>query len=204
MTGAGADGCRRGWVVATRSGVEVVTALADIADRHTVIGVDMPVVLADAWGRRCDDEARRFLGRRASTIFNAPPRSIVDHVDYAVCNAEARRRYGRAFSRQSFNLFPKIREMLALAADRPGLLLEIHPECSFRTLAGRDLAPKRTAAGFADRLALVRSVFGAVETRVPGAARDDVLDAYAVLWSVERYERGVHRVLGEAPMTIIV
>ena len=90
-----------------------------------------------------------------------------------------------------------MREVVALAAERPGLLFEVHPECSFRTMTGHDLPPKRTAAGFDERRTLIESVFGPVDTKLAGAARDDVLDAYAVLWSVERHQRGEHMVLGD-------
>ena len=40
-------------------------------------------------------------------------------------------------------------------------------------------------------------VFGAiVDIRPRGARVDDVLDAFAVLWSAERFARGEHVVLG--------
>ena len=38
-------------------------------------------------------------------------------------------------------------------------------------------------------------IFGEIPA-VPGAARDDVLDAYALLWSAHRAWRGEARVLG--------
>src|SRR5258708_3307138 len=74
-------------------------------------------------------------------------------------------------------------------------------------LAGADgcrggwaLAPRQGAAGvptLATRLVVSGSVFGPMDTKLSGAARDDVLDAYAVLWSVERHQRGEHVVLGD-------
>jgi predicted RNase H-like nuclease len=194
---AGADGCRGGWVLATRHDAQVVPTLASAVERYERIGVDMPIALADTWGRRCDDEARRLLARRASTIFTAPPRPLLTHTDYSQANAASKELFGRGLTRQAFNLLPKMREVVAIAVDRPGLLLEVHPECSFRTMTGHDLPPKRTAAGFEERRALIESVFGPVDTKLSGAARDDVLDAYAVLWSVERYERAEHLVLGD-------
>jgi predicted RNase H-like nuclease len=168
----------------------------------------MPVTLANTWGRRCDDDARHLLRRRAATIFSSPPRPLLTHTEYAEANAASKQLFGRGLTRQAFNLLPKMREVDALAAQRPGFLLEIHPECSFRTMTGHDLPPKRTAAGFDERRALIEAVFGPVDTRLVGAARDDVLDAYAVLWSVERHRRGEHMTLGdetaEPAMVIIV
>jgi predicted RNase H-like nuclease len=194
---AGADGCRAGWVLATRQRAEVVPTLAPVVARFERVGVDMPIALAVGWGRRCDDEARRLLGRRASTIFTSPSRQLLTHTDYAQANAASKELFGRGLTRQAFNLLPKMREVVTLAVERPGLLLEVHPECSFRTMTGHDLAPKRTAAGFHERRMLIESVFGPVDTNLAGAARDDVLDAYAVLWSVERHQRGEHAVLGD-------
>jgi len=194
---AGADGCRGGWVVATRHDVRVIPTLGAVVEQYERIGVDMPVALADTWGRRCDDEARRLLARRASTIFTAPPRPLLTHTDYAQANAASKELFGRGLTHQAFNLLPKMREVVALALERPGVLLEVHPECSFRTMTGHDLASKRTPAGFAERRVLIESVFGTVDTKLSGAARDDVLDAYAVLWSVERHQRGEHLVLGD-------
>ena len=196
MTVAGADGCRRGWAVATRDGVGVIPSLTVLTSQYARIGVDMPVTLSGTWGRRCDDEARRLLAGRAATIFSAPPRALIGFTDYPSANAACRDLFGRGLTRQTFNLLPKIREVDAIAQRHPGLLVEVHPECSFRVMSGRDLAPKRTPHGFAQRRALVEAEFGPVVTALPGAARDDVLDAYAVLWSAERYERGEHLVLG--------
>jgi predicted RNase H-like nuclease len=135
--------------------------------------------------------------RIASNIFTAPPRPLLTHTDYAQANATSKELFGRGLTRQAFNLLPKIREVVSLAVDWPGLLLEVHPECSFRTMTGHDLAPKRTAAGFEERRTLIEAQFGPVDTKIAGAARDDVLDAYAVLWSVERHQRGEHLVLGD-------
>jgi predicted RNase H-like nuclease len=204
---AGADGCRGGWVVTTRHDARVIPTLAAVVGCYERIGVDMPIALGDTWGRRCDDEARRLLARRASTVFTAPPRPLLTHTDYALANATSKELFGRGLTRQAFNLLPKIREVVSLAVDWPELMLEVHPECSFRTMTGHDLAPKRTAAGFEERRMLIEAQFGPVDTNLAGAARDDVLDAYAVLWSVERHHRGEHLVLGDdsdAPAMVII
>jgi predicted RNase H-like nuclease len=201
---AGADGCRAGWVLATRQQARVIPSLASVAGEFERIGVDMPVALVDTWGRRSDYEARRLLARRASTIFPSPPRPLLGHTEYPQANAASKQLFGRGLTRQTFNLFPKVREVVALAEQRPDLLLEVHPECSFRTMTGHDLAPKRTANGFAERRELIVSLFGPIDTSLAGAARDDVLDAYAVLWSVERHARGEHVALGDETGPIIV
>lgn len=197
---AGIDGCRAGWVVATRTGVTVVTDLAEVLDRVDVVGVDMPMGLALLPGRRVDEAARRRLGPRRASVFDAPPRPILPCTTHAQANAESRALYGVGVSAQAFNLFAKIREVDALVRalpldDRDARVHEAHPECSFRELSGTDLPSKHTPEGIAARRALVEAEFGAVPDVPRGARLDDVLDAHAVLWSIERFARGDHVVV---------
>src|SRR3989449_9942954 len=73
---------------------------------------------------------------------------------------------------------------------------EAHPEVSFALLNGAPLLfAKKSADGEAERRGLLNPIFGEIRG-VPGAARDDVLDAYALLWSARRARRGKARVLG--------
>src|SRR5262249_10923158 len=106
----GVDGCRGGWIVAERDAVTVIDRLEPlVADAAiSAIGVDMPIGLPDVWGRSADVAARRFLGRRASTVFPTPPRPLISSTTYEEANARRRETYGRGLSRQTFNLFPKI------------------------------------------------------------------------------------------------
>ena len=195
---AGADGCRGGWVVATRTGVSVVADIAVVLDGPVAhLGIDMPMGLPDRPGRASDMAARRFLGPRRSSIFSTPPRDIVHHTSYAEANAATRDLHSIGLSVQAFNLFPKIRQLdhVVRALDprtRDSRLFEVHPECSFRQMTGEVLPPKRTPEGLAVRTEAVTELFGALAATPTGAARDDVLDAYAVLWSTERYARGEH------------
>src|SRR3989442_6753723 len=67
---------------------------------------------------------------------------------------------------------------------------EAHPEVSFALLNGAPLLfAKKSADGEAERRGLLNPIFGEIRG-VPGAARDDVLDAYALLWSARRARRG--------------
>jgi predicted RNase H-like nuclease len=193
---AGVDGCRGGWVVAHADGCELVSAFAPLLDRFDVLGVDMPIGLPERWGRSADAQARRFLAPRGSTVFPVPPRALLDHDDYALANATSRESFGQGLTRQTFHLFPKLRELDALMtpaiAER---VVEIHPECAFARLGGHPLPPKRSGAGRAERRRLLEAVFGSLArpTRVP---EHDVLDAYAVLWSAHRFANGVADVFG--------
>ena len=197
---AGVDGCRGGWLVAHHGGIELVTALTTLLARFTLIGIDMPIGLPDDGDRAADRDARRFLGARHSTVFSVPPRAVLAHSTYAAANDACRRSHGRGLTVQCFNLFPKMREVDALAAhvvrDR---LVEIHPECAFARMAGAPLPPKRTAEGRQQRGALVRTLLGidVEDVHTPGAATHDVLDAYAVLWSARRFAAGTAVTFGD-------
>jgi predicted RNase H-like nuclease len=195
---AGVDGCRRGWVVATPHGVRVVARFADVAAAgFDAIGVDMPIGLPQGPVRQADEEARAWLGRRGSSVFAAPPRPLVHLDQYAAANAASRALFGRGITCQSFNLFAKVREVDAVVErERQDSVVEIHPECSLRLLTDGVLAPKRTVEGVERRRAALEAVFGPIEVRQSGAAAHDVLDAYAVLWSVQRFAAGGHRTFG--------
>jgi predicted RNase H-like nuclease len=75
---------------------------------------------------------------------------------------------------------------------------EASPECSFRALTGAVLPPKRTREGREARVAAMEAEFGPIELRVPGARPDDVLDAYALLWTARRHAAGAATCLAGA------
>ena len=184
---AGVDGCRSGWVVAWEGGVQVLPTFGYVLLRRFELAlIDIPIGLLEAGSRRCDTEARSLIGERRSSVFPAPSRSLLRS-----------RRYAGQCSVQLWNILEKIREVDA--SMKPALqrrVREAHPEVSFALLNGGPLRyPKKQAAGETERRLLLRPVFGEVP-RVPGTARDDVLDAYVLLWSARRVLHGQERVLG--------
>jgi predicted RNase H-like nuclease len=195
---AGIDGCRSGWIYATSDGVNVMTRLR--LDDYDLIGIDMPIGLTDDGPRRCDVEARKFLGRRGSSVFPSPPRSCLTCTDYQSAHSTARLTTGRGISVQTYNIMAKIVaiDLLITAADHHRVI-EVHPECSFKMLNNnRDLPSKRTVEGQTIRRELLGEHFTGISSHPPsGAAIDDVLDAYAVLWSVRRYQRDKHHTFGD-------
>jgi predicted RNase H-like nuclease len=69
----------------------------------------------------------------------------------------------------------------------------MHPECSFAAMNnGRPLASKRTELGRTQRTDLVYRSFGVTPGSTRRARADDVLDAYALLWSAERFAMHEH------------
>ena len=189
---AGVDGCRTGWVVATIDGVAVSRSFATIADGNfDVVAVDMPIGLPDTWGRAADRAARAYIRPRGACVFPAPPRPLLAFDTYADANAACKASYGRGLTRQTFNLFPKLREVDAVIdATNQSRFAEASPECSFRALTGNVLPPKRTREGRELRRTALEAEFGPIERRVPGARTDDVLDAYALLWTARRHAAG--------------
>lgn len=193
----GVDGCRAGWVVASRTDIVVVPHLR--LDRAMITGIDMPIGLAANGRRACDFKAREFLGARRSTVFPAPPRACLNDSTHAEANETARRVSGKGLSIQTFHLIVKIREVDELVTPNDdNSVVEVHPECAFATMSNDTPLPsKHTADGIRQRLALIEAEFGALPPTPKGAQLDDVLDAFAVLWSVERFARGAHRTFGD-------
>jgi predicted RNase H-like nuclease len=193
----GIDGCRGGWIVASLAGAVVVPRL-DI-ERFGCAGVDMPIGLSDGTPRQCDIDARRFLGRARSSVFPAPPRAALRCATYSEALEVARRATGRGISVQTYNIIAKVAELDAVIdPDQADVVVEVHPECSFTMLNhGESLPSKKSADGRELRRRLLEPLFDVPLHAPAGAAIDDLLDAYAVLWSTLRFRRGEHRVFGD-------
>jgi predicted RNase H-like nuclease len=204
---AGVDGCPRGWVVVQRDerrlDARVVTDLEETLHLADRVGVDMPIGLPSTPGRAADRAARTLLGPRRSSVFPAPARPLLPCRTHAEANSLSRSLFGVGLSVQTFHLFPKIREVDLLARslphhERDTRLAEVHPECSFLLAGSAPLPSKHTADGLALRRAVVERDVGEVPAVPRGARLDDVLDACAALWSVERFAVGAHRTIPDA------
>lgn len=216
---AGVDGCPGGWLAVLKSVDEPTkvrwrildgfAAVLALREQPALIAVDIPIGLADragVGGRACDVEARARLGQRQSSVFAVPARSAVLCPDYREACAVALRHSDppRKVSKQTFNLFPKIREVDALMSSHlQARVIECHPELAFWALNGcRPLEePKKVKSRpYAPGLALRRGLLSAagfpitfLELRdVPAtlAGPDDLLDAAACAWSAGRIAQG--------------
>jgi len=92
---------------------------------------------------------------------------------------------------------------------------EVHPEVSFQAWSGAAMQfNKKSAPGHDERRRLVDQHFGPAayevvrdqlrvrnRLRVKDVGEDDILDAFAALWSAERILRGVSRALPERPLS---
>jgi predicted RNase H-like nuclease len=202
----GVDGCRSGWAGIVWDGSALAGAhgagldeLLEDAGPVDLIGIDMPIGLADTGIRQADLQARAALGAAASSIFVTPTRAALQAPTQALATAANRERGGQGVSAQAYALRPKILEVDAWvrARSRGPRVVEVHPELSFRAMSDqRVLAPKRTWQGAAERRRLLRSHgldLDAVDLgRVARiAAADDVADAAAAAWTAARAARGI-------------
>lgn len=211
MHTVGVDGAKSGWIAVWHEapgkfGYAVYATPTELVSAHAsakVIAVDIPIGLSDAGPRAPDTEARRFVGGwRASSIFSAPVRGVLDATSQPEASERHRAIDGRGIGAQSFAILPKIRAWDTLLQEDHALrerIREIHPEVSFAALnLGTGLkAPKKTAEGEAIRSILLGTVYGPESVKellakVPRrvAARDDVLDALVALWSADRILEG--------------
>ncbi len=197
--GVGVDGCRAGWIVASiaqdhdaqlRVAANIAEALAGTSKAPLLI--DMPIGLASQKPRQAEALARAALGRpRASSVFAVPCRAAVYATDYTQACARNRAAWGKAISRQAWNICPRIAELDAQLRAIPSCqqhIREAHPELCFWALNGKQAMrhSKKTLAGRRERLALLarhwpqaRTVYRRYVRRWPrgAVAQDDILDA---------------------------
>jgi predicted RNase H-like nuclease len=207
FSAVGIDGCRAGWVAAFQLDGEPVLAvvktlseLSPYLSRETTVMIDMPIgLLHDDSSRQCDALAReRLRPYRSSSVFGVPPRAVTRISDYPHANALSRELTGKGLSKQSFYLFPKIRELddWLVNPERQGEWWECHPEVAFAQLnSGVALkASKKSGEGQAERISLLASLSG-VNTALERAREiykrkdllpDDCIDALVCLLTAER------------------
>jgi len=213
LPAAGIDGCAGGWLVVhdTARGLDayiapnIAMALAALPPQ-TLAGIDIPVGIPEQGLRQCDVEARQLLGERASSVFPAPLRGVLNVTDYVEAN-RIQREAGRGLSRQTFAVLPKIREVDTWIRRNSGLgptLHEVHPELSFAIWNGdRPMAqPKKSPGGKVHRWKLIDAGFPGARARLTQVLRatagsaafseDDLCDAIAALWSARRIVGGAH------------
>ncbi|SAK68154.1 hypothetical protein AWB76_04062 [Caballeronia temeraria] len=212
----GVDGCKAGWFVVKQCGrtaaitTSVIAHFQDLLDckrANAIVAVDMPIGLSENGIRACDTLARKMLGRpRGSSVFAPPIRAALAASSYEEACAINHAESGKRISIQAFHIRKKIAEVddvMHTHNINATRVFEVHPELSFMHVRMEQGGPahglresKAHAPGFALRHALLVKCFGsaidsALATRKPSqASRDDVLDAFAVLWTARRIASG--------------
>jgi predicted RNase H-like nuclease len=210
---SGIDGCAAGWVSVFEAlpsrqlGSKIFSTIEDLAKHIAqldVIAIDVPIGLTDSGPRDCDIAARKLLGgARASSVFPAPIRPAIDAQTYEEACARSFAAQGKKLPKQSWAIYPKIRELDALLRGTPELcakVFEVHPEVSFCAWNGMESIrePKKSVQGAHKRRSLIDAHFGSTAYSTVRArykkrevADDDLLDAFAALWTAERIAAGV-------------
>jgi len=117
---------------------------------------------------------------------------------------------GKGLPIQAWAIIPKIREvdeLLRAEADLRARVREVHPEICFYFMAGQHPMrfAKRRRAGRNERRSLLVTEFGDVvdialgDLRSLGCAADDLLDAFAALWTARRIAKGTAITLPALP-----
>jgi predicted RNase H-like nuclease len=204
---AGVDGVKSSWILALVSTegrvawVRCASARAVLAaaGRCASVAVDIPIGLPTNGYRVSEQLARSRLGRARSSIFYTPVRAVLGCESYQQACTVSRAASGKAISRQTWGLVPKIRDWDQAAP--PHNLIEAHPELSFRAMApGLDFAAKKSARGAAQRIAALGrwlSVLDALATAPDGVPLEDTLDALACAWTARRFALDEHESLGD-------
>lgn len=202
---------RHGWVAVLLERGRFVDArvggldeLVAWAEPVQVIAVDIPIGQVAGDVRRCDLEAKAFLGAARSSVFPAPPAAVLTIDDYALANEQLSARGAPKMSRQAWALIPRVVETARLAA-HDERVREVHPEVSFREMTGGSLgSSKKSWTGLARRHIALEDVGISLPGELPGAGHvpaDDVVDAAAAAWSAHRIATGVARSLPPEPET---
>ena len=208
---AGIDGCHSGWLYISRDletdncVPRILSCISEVLlfhPRPEVLTIDIPIGLTDSGPRRCDLEARKHLGKpRSNSVFPAPIRPTLEAMTYLdACRIRERVEH-RKMSKQAWGILPKIREVDIFLRTTPtcrNWIREVHPEVSFWAWNSRKamLHKKRSPLGREERAHLVLPYFGQAYADARAIlprgryAIDDLLDAFAALWTAERIKAG--------------
>ena len=191
--------------------IRTISEALTFSEHATVIAVDCPIGLPERavpGGRDCDRIARALLGfPRASSVFPIPVRSALSARDYPeACAINARSSdFSLRLARQTFGLFPKLREIDGLITPKwQERVVEAHPELCFYELNGGCALKdgKKTPQGIeARRLLLSKAgLIDAIDVERPAGVRiDDVFDACVLSWTAERIASGRGKRIPETP-----
>ncbi len=192
----GVDGCRAGWAAFTidssGNSFKIYNSIKMLcrenADAELII-IDMPIGLPENMNDiRPEIEARKILGKKASSIFNCPCRQAVYKESYKEANEMNKNVLGKGLSQQSYAICPKIREIDMFLKDNEeykNKLIESHPEICFSKLNGTPIFEnKKTPEGIKKRISVLSKYYKGIEAIVYGseiskkdAQIDDILDA---------------------------
>ena len=168
----------------------VYETFLDILSEHPAfetIVINAPIGYLDTpemGARTCDREVRALVGRRGSTVHNAPSRAVLDDL------VEVK---GAGLDAVTATMLPHYREVAKeMSPFRQRLIYEGHPELSFFQL-NKDSSMQRSKkieAGRDERVEVLKSHFPAFDTvlddEISEVSEKHQFDALALLWTARR------------------
>ena len=218
----GIDGCRAGWITTQVLDNQLISfhIIKNLNDDYlkqsnlSHIGIDIPLQLSYTGKRLAEIEARVLLKKRACTIFSPPTLNALRAKNYIDACEINFKECGKRISKQSWNLFPKIKEAHKFLENNLISKLEvfeIHPELSFMAMNDMNLieASKKTNIGKEIRIKLIQKYFPnfsfeSVRNKYKKnqALDDDILDSVSVLWSTQRIVDNIAQFVPKDPEKI--
>jgi predicted RNase H-like nuclease len=199
---AGVDGCKDRWIVVTEDAAGHTTVREPCAftqlyqdEALDLIVIDIPIGLPDKGPRQADLGARRFLKHRHVCVFPAPIRPVLSCSSregaYKTCLAVGDKRVN-VFQ---WAIVPKVKTIDLVLRQHKNIqhrIREGHPEVSFALMNENvPLLSKKKAMGIEQRIKLLTGHFPDMRTET--SHLEDVLDAYALLWTARRIRMGTER-----------
>lgn len=211
----GVDACKKGWVGVAVSGdggltayhapeIGELVAIAEVDGKVDVVGVSMPVGLADAGRRQADVLARKAAGPQWHSVAIVPVREALESKDLAAAKETNLRLAGEGFTPQAFSLRTRILQVDRWVREARIQVVEVRPEVSFAALAGGHLRSRKSSWSGAHHRRELLARAGIMlpnELGDPGlnANVDDMLDAGIAAWTARRAARGEARALPDPP-----
>ena len=161
---AGIDGCKGGWFcifeeLPSRQLASKIFPPIDELVTHVqsldVVAIDVPIGLTDRGPRACDVAARKMLGGlRGTSVFPAPIRPALGAATYEDACSRSFEAQGTKLPKQSWGIYPKIRELDELLRARPAKRTSTSPPSA---TTSRALRTTTACSGRASRSHCCRS-----------------------------------------------
>jgi predicted RNase H-like nuclease len=152
----GLDACRAGWMAVLFvdgriSGQRVFeTFVAAVTEMQPdQVAIDIPIGLVNEADRWADVAARRYLKGNKSSVFNAPPRAVLEeylsnrHLSVADARRISEKQIKKGLTSQTFGILKKIAEVHEARAQLEMPVFEVHPEVSFQALQPEWALPRK-------------------------------------------------------------
>ena len=214
----GVDGCRGGWIAAVLDHGDMkllrydnLSSLIEEYPAFDAFLIDMAIGLRNSTNEiRPDNEAKKELGPKASSVFPIPSRDAV-YADGEEAQKQANiRTLGKSLAKQSIAIIPKIRELDTFLNAHPeykNKILESHPEVDFARLNGSVLmSRKKEEPGPSQRIAILSEFLDQKELyRMYNKAKelrcnqDDLIDAICLAVTGALYAHGQYETISAEP-----